>query len=60
MNWIVFIAIAVVVMALGGLAGGWLLPQLGLAPALARMIGFGAAGAIVGLLFLRMRGSPRA
>ena len=60
MNWIAFIAIAAVIMALGGMAAGWLLPELGLAPGVARMIGFGIAGAAVGVLLLRMRGSPRA
>ena len=56
MGWIKFLAVAVIVMAvcLGGL-GGWLLPRMGLDPAVARMIGAATGGVIIALLFVRMK-----
>ncbi len=60
MNWPIFLIIAVVLMAIAGITGGWLLPMAGIEGAIPRGICFGIAGAIVGLIYLRMKGAPRA
>jgi hypothetical protein len=56
MAWLKFLVIAVIVMVvcLGGL-GGWLLPRMGVEPSMARIIGPAIGGAIIAVLYQRMR-----
>jgi peptidoglycan/LPS O-acetylase OafA/YrhL len=56
MAWIRFLVIAVivVVLCLGGLAG-WLLPRMGVDAGMARIIGGALGGVIVAVLYQRMR-----
>jgi len=57
MNWIVFLIIAVIVAVVClGLGGAWLLPMLGVEGLPARMISAGVAGAIIAVIYMRMRG----
>jgi hypothetical protein len=58
-NWVLFLLIALVVMAacLGGL-GGWLFPRLGFEGPLSRAVAAGVGGAIIGLLYVRIIKGP--
>jgi len=61
MSWIKFLAAAAVVMAvcLGGF-GNYLLPRIGVDPAMARTIGAAAGGVIIAILYARMKPGPTA